>query len=665
MRRTLGALLVTTLLVPLGVATSGAPPLVAAAEVDDATASLQGMTLEQRVGQVFLVGTPATGASAGVVQAVRDRHAGSVLLTGRSSRGVSATADVVRSLRALTTPAATAGVDLLVAVDQEGGAVQVLSGPGFSTIPSGLQQGSLDPAALRSRAAGWGRELGAAGVDLDLAPVLDTVPSPAAARTNPPIGGYDRQYGYSPEAVTRSGGAFAAGLADGGTAATAKHFPGLGRVTADPDTASGVTDTATVRGDPYLAPFAAAVRSGVPALMMSTAVYTRIDAGRPAAFSPTVIGALVRGDLGFDGVVVSDDLGVARQVAGYAPGDRALLFLAAGGDLVLTVDPAVLPVMYDAVLARARADRGFRARVEQAALRVLRLKQSRGLVPPGGLGAIGAKYTALGGEASALGEPVTPQYPTAGGGAEQDYVAGSILWSPQTGAYAVVGAVRDDYRGQGGPGGPLGYPVTDELAAVGGGRHNDFRGPAGDGSVYWTPSTGAHAVYGAVRERWSALGLAAGPLAYPLTDERAGGAGGRLNDFSGSGGGTIAWTPATGAHAVYGAVRATWDALGLTRGVLGYPTTDERDVGDGAGRYNDFSGPAGTGSVYWSPATGAHEVYGAVRQAWAGAGLTSGRLGYPTTGERPTPDGTGRYNDFAGGRITWSAADGSVAITYR
>jgi beta-N-acetylhexosaminidase len=355
-----------------------------AAAAADPAATVTAMTLEQQVGEVFMVGGPATGVGTGTISAIRDRHVGSVILTGRSALGVPATAGITGGLQALATPTATAGVRLLVAVDQEGGQVQVLSGPGFSTIPSALLQGQVAPATLRQQAAGWGAQLAAAGVNVDLAPVLDTVPSPAAAATNPPIGVFDREYGFTPATVAAHGTAFAQGMADSGVVATGKHFPGLGRVTGNTDTTAGVTDTVTVRNDAYVQPFAAAVGAGLPMLMISSAIYSRIDPQHPAAFSSTVIDGMVRGDLGFQGVVVSDDLANARQVAALSPGDRAVQFLAAGGDLVLTVDPGQLPAMYDAVLARARTVPGFRARVAQAALRVLRLKQTRGLLPDPG-----------------------------------------------------------------------------------------------------------------------------------------------------------------------------------------------------------------------------------------------------------------------------------------
>ena len=360
-------LAVLALLAGLGVA-AGAPARAAD--------PIAGMTLAQQVGQVFMVGTPATGVVAATTSALRDRHVGSVILTGRSTAGIAATAAVTASLRQLD----STGAGLLIATDQEGGQVQVLRGPGFSDIPSALSQGGQDPTTLRTDATAWGRQLRAAGVDTDLAPVRDTVPSAAAAANNPPIGVFDREYGFTPQTVAAHGIAFAQGMAEAGVSATAKHFPGLGRVTANTDTTAGVTDTVTTRTDPYLAPFRQAVQAGVPLLMVSTAIYSRIDPAHPAAFSSTVIQGMIRGDLGFHGVVVSDDLGSAKQVAAVAPGDRALQFLQAGGDLVLTVDPAQLPAMYDALLARARRSPAFRARVDEAALHLLRAKQAQGLL---------------------------------------------------------------------------------------------------------------------------------------------------------------------------------------------------------------------------------------------------------------------------------------------
>ena len=114
--------------------------------------------------------------------------------------------------------------------------------------------------------------------------------------------------------------------------------------------------------------------------MMSTAVYARLDPGTPAAFSRPIVSGLLRGTLGFRGVVVSDDVGHAKQVAAYSPGERAVRFVSAGGDLVLTVVATQADAMVSALVARAKADPDFRKLVDAAALRVLQAKQARGLL---------------------------------------------------------------------------------------------------------------------------------------------------------------------------------------------------------------------------------------------------------------------------------------------
>jgi beta-glucosidase-like glycosyl hydrolase len=347
-----------------------------------ASIAFNGMTEAQRVGQLFMVGTPATSVSSQTVTDIQTYHVGNVILTGRSSAGVSATAAVSASLQAKADAAATSGVPLFISTDQEGGQVQVLSGSGFSTIPSALTQGGYPAATLRADAQAWGGQLKAAGVNVNLAPVLDTVPSAAFAPKNKPIGYYQREYGYDPTTVSTEGGAFAQGMSDAGVDATVKHFPGLGRVTANTDTSSGVTDSQTTRTDAYLTPFADAVTAGAPFLMMSTAYYSKIDPANPAAFSPTVVTGMVRGDLGFQGVIISDSLD-ATQVSSWAPADRAINFLQAGGDLALTNDPSLLPAMYNAVLNRANTDSAFKAKVDASALRVLTAKQNRGLLAQG------------------------------------------------------------------------------------------------------------------------------------------------------------------------------------------------------------------------------------------------------------------------------------------
>jgi beta-N-acetylhexosaminidase len=248
-------------------------------------------------------------------------------------------------------------------------------------MPTALTQGTYADATLTADATTWGHQVFRAGVDVNLAPVMDTV-SKSFAPSNAPIGYYYREYGYTPTVVADKGTAFLKGMRSTGLAMTAKHFPGLGRVTGNTDTTAKVTDTVTTRTSSDITPFRAAVGAGARLVMVSSAYYSKIDAARPAVFSPTVITGMIRGDLHFTGIVISDDLGNAKQVQAWSPGNRAIYFINAGGDVVLTVNPSVIPAMVSAVSSRAASDSAFRAKVNAAVLRVLTVKAQEGLLAP-------------------------------------------------------------------------------------------------------------------------------------------------------------------------------------------------------------------------------------------------------------------------------------------
>jgi beta-N-acetylhexosaminidase len=337
------------------------------------------MTEAQRVGQLFLVGVPSNAATAQVAAAVDDYHVGSVLLT-KTSASVAALAGGTAGIQALATRQATDGVRFLVAANQEGGEIQQLSGSGFSAMPSELVQGRSSLAAERGDAAQWASELKAAGVNLDLAPVMDVVPE-ATASANAPIGALDREFGYDPVTNGTHGVAFIQGMAQAGVAATAKHFPGLGRVAGNTDFTSGVTDTVTTPDDPNLGSFQDAINARVPFVMIALALYTKIDPAHLAVFSPTVIQTMLRQRMGFSGVVVSDDLGQAAQVQNMSYGARAADFLNAGGDLITSQAIAPAEAMATAVLADANASASFRGEVAAAVEKILAAKQALGLLP--------------------------------------------------------------------------------------------------------------------------------------------------------------------------------------------------------------------------------------------------------------------------------------------
>ncbi len=366
---------------PVATPTAGAPSPPTSSPAACAQTVLAGLSEPQRVGQLFLLGLAADRLDPATAAAIAAQHLGSVWFTAQTTAGIAGVRPVADAVQAAATPAATGGVRFFVAANQEGGLIQALRGPGFTTIPSALAQGALPIAALETDAVVWGRQLQAAGVNLDFAPVFDVVPTGSDAQ-NQPIGALQREYGHDPATAGSHAAAFARGMAQAGIATTAKHFPGLGRVVGNTDFTSGVVDSVTTPDDPYLGSFAAGIGAGVPFVMVALATYERIDADHLAAFSPAVM-ALLRGRLDFRGVIVSDDLGATAAVAAMTPAARALDFIAAGGDLIIAKTVAPATAMAAALVARAASDADFDARVDDAALRVLEAKAAAGLLPCG------------------------------------------------------------------------------------------------------------------------------------------------------------------------------------------------------------------------------------------------------------------------------------------
>lgn len=335
------------------------------------------LTLAQQVGQLFLVGVPGDVAGSQLGAAVRSYHFGSLLLT-ESAAGAAALAEQTTAMQSLAL-SGTGNVGFFIAANQEGGAVQQLTGPGFAAMPSALTQGGWPVHTLRAAATQWGTDLRAAGVNLNLAPVMDVVPEGTAAG-NAPIGALMREFGSDPATNGAHGAAFIHGMAAAGVSTAAKHFPGLGRVAGNTDFTPDVTDDVTTARDPYLDSFRAAIAAGVPMVMVALATYTKIDSSELAVFSPVVM-RLLRDGLGFAGVIVSDDLGDAKAVQAIPAGNRAVGFLAAGGDLITSQSPGPAEQMAAAVLARASGNAAFRVAVVAAATRVLAAKEAAGLLP--------------------------------------------------------------------------------------------------------------------------------------------------------------------------------------------------------------------------------------------------------------------------------------------
>jgi beta-N-acetylhexosaminidase len=360
-------------------AATSSPPAAAASGpaggADCVTTTLGRLTLPQRVGQILMIGT-SVNEPEDLGDAVSRYHLGGVFLHGRSKHhAAQLRADVDDLQRRARLP-------LLVSLDQEGGNVQTLKGPDFPIIPTAQRLGSGPAATLRATTADSARRLARIGVTVNLAPVADTVPA-GLGRDNPPIGGFRRQYGSDPARVAAAIRTVVPASQDEGVLTVLKHFPGLGRVRSNTDISGGAVDDVATVTDPYLQPFAAGIASGSAAVMISSASYPRLDRSAIATFSKPIITGLLRDRLGFRGLVMSDDLGAAVAVSGLPPGQRAVRFVSAGGDLVLTIRSRDAGPMGQALLDKAQQDQAFRARVTDAARHVLQAKQRAGLLPCG------------------------------------------------------------------------------------------------------------------------------------------------------------------------------------------------------------------------------------------------------------------------------------------
>jgi uncharacterized protein with LGFP repeats len=268
---------------------------------------------------------------------------------------------------------------------------------------------------------------------------------------------------------------------------------------------------------------------------------------------------------------------------------------------------------------------------------------------------IAQRYSSDAAARSVLGTVITaPTRTPDGSGAYAHYANGSMYATGATGARILRGPIRDKWGSLGWERGPLGYPITDTAATPDGrGLFQHFQ----RGSIYWSPATGAHTVGGAVRDRWAALGWENGSLGYPASDwtTTPNGAAQYVHFQNAS----VYWSPATGARVLSGPVLEAWARTGFENGRLGLPTTDVATVPNGTGRFAHFQG----GLVYWSQATGAHTVGGAIRDRWAGAGWEAGAMGYPVSDWTTTPGGAAQYVHFQHGSVYWSAATGARWLT--
>jgi len=326
--------------------------------------------LVRRVGQRFMVGFEGHTASADVKALVREFGVGHVVLFGRNVAAPEQVAELVRELQS-TARGAGHELPLLVAVDQEGGRVARLREPWTLWPPARAVGRTGSEETAREMGEALAEELSACGIRYDFAPCLDVDTNPR----NPVIG--DRSFGEDPALVARLGTALAEGLQRGGVAACAKHFPGHGDTELDSHFDLPAVDHSRSRLDEVeLVPFRAAIAKGVASVMTSHILVRELDDERPATLSRRVIGELLREELGYEGVVVTDDLEMQALAKRWRPAPIAVLAAQAGCDLIAFCKSHDAQVEGIEAVVRAceSGEIGFKA-AEAAEGRVRALKQ--------------------------------------------------------------------------------------------------------------------------------------------------------------------------------------------------------------------------------------------------------------------------------------------------
>lgn len=339
----------------------------------DIEAILAKMSIREKVGQLLFLGFGGTRMDEKIASFLRDKKPGAVAFFGRNIKSLAQTMRLIRDVRELD----PAGIPTFVSVDQEGGTVVRLTKK-VTILPSNMALGAIDDTDL-AHAAGraLGQDLSLMGFNMNLAPVLDVNSNP----DNPVIG--IRSFGSDPALVARMGVAYVQGLQSAGVAAVAKHFPGHGDTSADSHFATPVLHHDKKRLlEMELFPFARSIDAGLDALMTAHIALPTItgDPNLPATVSPQVLTGILREEMGYDGLVITDGLEMNGIVSRYGSGDAAVRAVLAGADMVMVLwFPEKKEEVHKALLNAVRSGKISEERLDRSVRRVLRAKAKRGL----------------------------------------------------------------------------------------------------------------------------------------------------------------------------------------------------------------------------------------------------------------------------------------------
>jgi beta-N-acetylhexosaminidase len=329
------------------------------------------LTSREKIGQLFMVGFLGTRVTPDLAAFLKEYQPGGVILFSRNLESVEQIVELTNGLQQCSPKS-----PLLIAIDQEGGRVSRLP-KGFTVFPPCQLIGRCHSSELAYAAAATiAKELKSVGINMNMAPVLDVNSNP----DNPVIG--DRAFGSDPETVIEMGLVTAAGLQDSKVVACGKHFPGHGDTNADSHKELPVVDASRERLEAVeFAPFRRATAAGVASLMTAHVLFRALDERLPATLSPDIITHLLREQMGYDGVVLTDDLEMHAIVDHYGPGDAAVRAFLAGCDVLLICKERDREIAAFEAIEKAVASGTIdTARLDLSVARIQRIKQ-RYLLP--------------------------------------------------------------------------------------------------------------------------------------------------------------------------------------------------------------------------------------------------------------------------------------------
>lgn len=337
---------------------------------DPITELVAGMSLMEKIGQMVVVGMEGTQVQPEIISMIKDRHAGGIILFGNNLVTPDQTVQLLNALKQVNQDAG-AKLPLLLSADQEGGRVTRLPKEIKAFPPSRTVGNTNEPKYAGRVGSALGKAMKAVGFNMNYAPVMDVNTNP----DNPVIG--DRAFGITAENVSIMGVQEMLGIKSQGVIPVVKHFPGHGDTSVDSHKGLPVVEHDLERlRSVELVPFVAAIKEEVPVVMVAHILMTKLDPGVPASMSRVVIQDILRGEMHYQGVVITDDMTMEAVGKTMAIGPAAVQAVLAGADLVLVGhDPAQQKAVFDALAEAAQSGQLPVMKIDESVARIAKLKQ--------------------------------------------------------------------------------------------------------------------------------------------------------------------------------------------------------------------------------------------------------------------------------------------------